>query len=122
MENAKRMRRAIVPIQALFPDMTMRAFAMLCRVAEDEGRTVSEYTQITDLPMQTASAILHCLAGRDRSGRYSVERALLVRIRNPACLREVTYALSPAGHAMLDKMGQALAGVTAVSQSKKTEA
>jgi len=102
------LRRIATVTQDLSPDMTMRAFVLLCLVAEDEGQTVSAYAQAAGFPLQTASRILQDLSGRARPGQVSERPALLERFPNPINLREVNYRLAPAGKHLLLRMSQAL--------------
>src|SRR5690349_11164662 len=102
------LRRLATVTQDVLPDMTMRAFVLLCLVAEDENQTVSAYAQAAGFPLQTTSRILQDLSGRARPERVSPRPALLERIPSPLNLREVTYRLAPAGKHLLLRMSQAL--------------
>ena len=117
MQQVIALRRTLEAFAALNPDMTLRAVRVFLTVAEEQDLTVTEIAQRLGWGATTTSRLLLDLSDRRRTlkgpGGSMEVPGLGVLQRQPSThnYREVTYALTAKGRALLAKITMGKAGL-----------
>jgi DNA-binding MarR family transcriptional regulator len=94
--------KSLEPFFKLNANIPLRCVQALFLVAQREGRSVSDYAQLAEMPASTMSRNLLDIGERNRHMEPGF--GLVVGKRNPENLRELEYFLSVKGRALVRKV------------------